>query len=244
MTWRAALLCCAVFMLLPGRGECQISQISRLVQTNGSAALLSDYRFRGESLSGGRAALQGTINFDLQGLYFGALASQASAHGTGFGTQAYAGFAQAINSRVSWEIGAVRYSYSSSEGAPKYEYTDLFAGAATDSFGVRLYASNNYLGIGTRAYYAEASANEAFGTNARWFAKLGYLYRSHGRQMLLYGAAPSVMDFKIGCAVTVTALRELTFEIAVSGTNVGNNRCAAYSTHCTPALTAAVIKGF
>ena len=241
MTWLATLLCCAVLMLAPGRAACQITQT---IQTTGSAALLSDYRFRGESLTGGKAALQGTINFDVQGFYLGALATLPKADGIGLGTQVYAGFAQAINSRVSWDLGAVRYSYSTSEHEPKYEYTDFFAGAASDSFGLRLYASNNYLELGTRAYYAEASATEAFGTNARWFAKLGYLYRSNSRRPMLYGAAPSVMDFKLGCSVTAAAFRDLTFEIAVSGTNVRNDRCAAYSAHCTPALTAAVAKAF
>ncbi len=135
MIWLATLLCCAVLMLQPGRADCQTTQT---IQTTGSAALLSDYRFRGESLTGGQAALQGTINFDVQGFYFGALASQAKADGIGLGTQAYAGFAQALNSRVSWELGAVRYSYSTSEREPKYEYTDFFAAVASDSFGLRL----------------------------------------------------------------------------------------------------------
>jgi uncharacterized protein (TIGR02001 family) len=235
-----ALECClAQLALRPSLAAAQLS----VPALSGHVAILSDYRFRGESLSGGRGALQGGINSDLGPVYFGALVSQALHGHAGLVSQTYAGYAQAAGSQLTLDVGAVRYDFTGSSEATNYDYTDFFAGASSDLFSIRLYTSRRYFGIAVPSYYAEASITRPF-ASVQWFAKLGYLHRSNSHASILFNAAASAVDFSVGGSTALPAFRGTRIEITLSGTNLRNGQCVGYSGRCRPALVAAAIRSF
>ncbi|MEG0884925.1 MAG: TorF family putative porin [Janthinobacterium sp.] len=123
-------------------------------QVGGNIALLSDYRFRGVSMSDGQPVPQLTLNYDdPDSWYWGVQASGVNLHERG-GTQwiAYAGMARRLASGWSWEAGASRSVLPRDHGS---DYGEWYAGLAAERIGFRLYFSPHYFGRDTRTLYAE-----------------------------------------------------------------------------------------
>ena len=121
---------------------------------SGSVSVLSDYRYRGQSLSDDKTAYQLTVNVDhTSGWYAGGFATSANVADTN-GAQliGYAGYAQRLRSGISWEAGCTRTAYTSWHAA---DYSECYAGLAGERTGGRLYYSPRYLGRDDRTLYAE-----------------------------------------------------------------------------------------
>lgn len=99
------------------------------LETSGSIALVSDYRFRGISYSAGDAAVQGEIEVaHKSGVYIGSWGSSLEDDGSGFGSveiDLYAGWSGSIATNVSSDFSVMYYHYPGASGDP---------GFATDSF--------------------------------------------------------------------------------------------------------------
>jgi len=88
----------------------------------GSAALVSDYRFRGFSQSGENAAVQGSININHEsGFYVGTWASSISFAGN-TEVDLYAGYTKAVAPGVTVDVGLLYYLYPKHGGTN----TDFF----------------------------------------------------------------------------------------------------------------------
>jgi uncharacterized protein (TIGR02001 family) len=85
------------------------------ITISGSAALTTDYRFRGVSLSGGDIAVQGSINLNHDsGFYTGVWASSLEGKLNPYGgteVDVYAGWAGEVASGVSVDVSLVYYVY-------------------------------------------------------------------------------------------------------------------------------------
>lgn len=84
------------------------------VTVSGNVALVTDYRFRGLSLSGGDAAIQGTINVNhSSGFYVGAWASnlEDSAVYGNMELDVYGGWTGEISSGLTADVGLLYYVY-------------------------------------------------------------------------------------------------------------------------------------
>jgi uncharacterized protein (TIGR02001 family) len=160
----STLLCASLCALVPALASAQLS---------GSVALLSDYRYRGISLSNDRPAAQAGIAYDHEtGLYGGGFATNAYVGRDTLQTIAYAGFSRRLRPDLSWDCGASYYAYS---GNSEYNYGEVYCGVATDRLSAKLYYSPDYVGLGARSWYAELNATLPFRDRLNLFGHAGLL---------------------------------------------------------------------
>lgn len=112
----------------------------------GTVALVSDYRFRGVSQTGGDPAIQGSINLNhSSGLYVGAWSSSISG-GAVYGSQEldlYAGITREIASGVTADAGLLYYAYPSGH-VGKAEFFEPYASVSTTYGPAKIKLGVNY----------------------------------------------------------------------------------------------------
>lgn len=112
----ATVLAGSALAAVPAYAEEETAPPSEVTIT-GNVALVTDYRFRGISLSGGDPAIQGAINVNhSSGLYVGAWASSLE-ESLGYGsteTDIYAGWTGPLGSAVTADVGLLYYVYFNS----------------------------------------------------------------------------------------------------------------------------------
>jgi uncharacterized protein (TIGR02001 family) len=135
------------------------------------AALQTDFRVRGYSISGGEPAASLSLSYDdVSGAYLG-----ASVIGTVYdgepellGIQASAGYAVRLTPTVSIDGGLAKTRYFRGYGARRgYDYTEVYAGIALPAVSARISYSPDYYSNGTQTLYAEATAG--FEPAPDWF---------------------------------------------------------------------------
>jgi uncharacterized protein (TIGR02001 family) len=234
----ACLLCLLTLLLVRGVAVAEVS---------GHVALLSDYRYRGESLTDGRPALQAAVNYDhSSGLFLGALAStvRIDPADSGLGAQLDAGYARSFSERASWEIGVVTYLFPHTLHTlveRGYDYTEAFVGASYDTVSARLYYSDNYFGAGGTAVYLELNTSRPLNERVAFIGHLGYLSERQTRQPLAGGQDHSQLDFKAGIAIDV---RGFTLELSIVGTTAQQDACPAGTGHCNTTGLVSVSRPF
>lgn len=142
-------------------------------QVSGSVGVVSDYRYRGTSLSDGRPALQMNLNRDFDnGGYAGLMLSTVRVDAKGDPAVQwlpYAGFVQRRRT-LRWE-GGVQYSGFSRGGRG---FADAFVGMGGDHWQARLHHAPRYFGR-QPAWYAELDAQRPLRSRWRLLAHGGYL---------------------------------------------------------------------
>ena len=129
---------------------------------SGGATLVSQYRFRGISLSDENAAVQGTINVQHEsGAYAGAWASTLDGFGELGGADVevdlYAGYRTPVASGVTLDAGLLYYAYPGSKGGD-FEFFEPYAnlsgtlGPATAKVGVAYGWEQDGLGGNSNVY--------------------------------------------------------------------------------------------
>jgi uncharacterized protein (TIGR02001 family) len=149
-------------------------------QTSGSVTLVSDYRFRGVSLSNGHPALQLNLEYDsARDWYAGIFASPVILKDETRRPQliGYAGYARRLTDGVSWEAGAVRAAFV---GLADYDYTELYLGLSSENASGRIYASPDYYRQGVRSLYAEFNGAYPIRPWLQLIGHAGYLSVSGG----------------------------------------------------------------
>lgn len=150
--------------------------IEARAQVTGSVAVVSDYRFRGVSLSDENPALQLGVAYDhASGLYAGAFASTVSlADQTGRNGQllSYVGYARRLRSGSTWEVGAVYSAFFSST----YDYPEMYWGFASGNVSGRLYYAPDYFGQGRHGLYAELNGARPLRDRVRLIGHIGVLH--------------------------------------------------------------------
>ncbi len=99
---------------------------------------VSDYRFRGYSLSGGDPAIQGSVNVNhASGFYAGAWASSLDGNGpilSFYGDvelDLYAGWTGPLSSGLTADVGVLRYVYPSNDGQGPADFWEPYASLTT-----------------------------------------------------------------------------------------------------------------
>jgi uncharacterized protein (TIGR02001 family) len=163
---------------------------------SGSLTLVSNYRYRGVSLSHNDPAAQLAIVYDhAQGWYAGAFASTVE---IGLSSKRelqgifFAGYARSTPSGLTWEVGA---DYSGFTGARSYAYPEVYVGAAYESVSGRLYYAPRYYGQDTSAIYGEINGATPLADRVRLLAHVG-VFRNSGSNP--YGLPGRVFDAKLG----------------------------------------------
>ena len=174
-------------------------------QISGSVNLVSDYRYRGVSLSHGDPAAQFAVAYDdAQGWYAGAFASTvrlSAPSNRGLQAIAFAGYAKRLPSGVSFEAGADYSAFSDGRG---YDYAEVYGGFAFENVSGRLYYAPRYYGADAGAYYAELNGAQRVHERVRLLAHVGVLQLNGGNP---YSGWPDhrVFDGRAGVGIDVDA---------------------------------------
>ena len=165
-----------VFLLLGA-----ITPMFALAQFSGNAALLSDYRFRGVSLSADRSAAQVDIGYDYEdGAYSGLFLSNARfAERSPERAQvlAYGGYARRLGNGTSIDAGA---GYSDFPGVADYNYGEIHFGFSFNDVSARIHYAPNYFGQGTRTVYSELNARARIADSLSLLGHAGVLVVADG----------------------------------------------------------------
>jgi len=170
-------------------------------QFSGSASVVSDYRFRGISLSHHKPAAQIALAYDdASGWYGGAFASTVQlGDATSREVQAvsFVGYAKRDPSGLSWEAGA---DYSVVTGDRSYSYAEAYAGVAFENVSARLYYAPRYFGQDSNAIYGEINASHPLVDRVRLIAHGGALWNNSEDS---YNRRPDhrVFDGSVGVAL-------------------------------------------
>jgi len=179
---------------------CAMAAPAALAQFSGSLAVLSDYRFRGRSLSDNGPTAQLTLNYDRDdGWYAGAMAARAKLDDSpGAQLVAYGGYARRLPGGMGWEAGATRTVFT---GAGAANYVEGYAGVSGEQVSARLYYSPRYFGTATRTVYAEANGFLRLGETLRLVGHAGMLRSLGGDADGTVGGQRH--DYRLGLAAQV-----------------------------------------
>ena len=176
-------------------------------QISGTATLVSDYRYRGFTLSDRKPAAQVGLTYDDPlGWYAGAFGSTvrlAPPAGANFQAIAFGGFASRLASGITLEAGG---DYSAFTGATSDDYGEIFLGAATENVSARLYYSPKYFGQSSDALYGEINVSQTVIGSVRLLLHAGYL-RTRYESIYQTSSEQHVVDGRIGLGVDLDPLR-------------------------------------
>lgn len=152
-------------------------------QFSSTVTAVSDYDFRGVSLSAKDPALQASLDyaFGETGFSVGAWASNID-YGSDFdGTleiDLYAGYEASINDDLSWNAGLVWYTYPGSDNSATKSkissYPELSAGVDWKGFGFKQWLAIDYGGSNDTGLYTEANYTFALPQNFSLTLHAGY----------------------------------------------------------------------
>ena len=148
-------------------------------QLGASITAVSDYRFRGVSLSERQPALQLGLNYDANGgTYAGASVTRVALSRDQRYTElvGYAGRVVESGFGPGWEIGAVASHFS---GDSSYDFIEIYTGLVAERWNTRLYLSPDYFGRGVATAYLEWNGQWPLGADARLLGHAGVLV-GHG----------------------------------------------------------------
>lgn len=212
----AAIFAFAV-AFVPGASKAQDIPEPAALTISGNVALVSDYRFRGLSQSGGDPAVQGAITVTHEsGIYVSAWSSSIdlSKIGAGavYGSQELdltAGWSREIASGLTADLGLTYYAYPGGQ-VGKADFFEGYGSLATTYGPARLKLGLNYAwaqdGLGEADnFYAHASADAAIPTTpVTVTARLGYQDGPlAGAWIASAGARRHSWDWSLGASVTV-----------------------------------------
>lgn len=173
-----------------------VSQAHAQVST--SAALVSDYRYRGVSLSDGEPAAQLSLAYDapVEGWYAGGMASNVRlARENGVQVLGYAGISRRFSPEFSWDLGAEYTQYSGYHG---YQYPEIYAGLGYRQISARLYYTNDYFNSGVPVLYAELNGSHTLTDHWYAFGHMGVLRRNG------YPSDNVRTDYRVGMGVSLS----------------------------------------
>jgi uncharacterized protein (TIGR02001 family) len=162
-----------------------------LAQVSGSVGALSDYRYRGYSLSDGDPALQASIAYDAaNGAYAGLFGSNVRDEaGSGAQWLPYFGYAKRDAKGRSWDVG-LRWSHDTRDD--EFDYAEVHVGVALRRVALRLHYAPDYFGQ-VANWYAEADGHVPLGERVRATWHVGYA-RSDARDRYVYIRDPTPYD--------------------------------------------------
>jgi len=171
-----------------------------LAQVSGSATLVSDYRYRGRSLSAGEPAATLSVNYDdPSGAYATASVVGPDTRQGGVQLLGYivnAGYVVRAPDGPAWDLGAINYHLASYQTAGRtVDFTEGYAGLVTRYVSFHLYYAPDYAHLGVRTLYADLDATFRPAPNLRLFGHLGALASVGGADQ-----GKDQLDLKLGIA--------------------------------------------
>lgn len=205
------------FLLAPAAARAQDVPEPRAITLSGTVALVSDYRFRGVSQSGGDPAVQGGLTVTHEsGVYAAVWSSSVSfdklGAGAVYGSQEVdlsAGWSREIASGLTADLGLGYYAYPGGH-VGKANFFEGYGSLATTYGPARLKLGANYAWpqdslAGTHNLYVFASADAAIPTTpVTLSARLGYQDGPLAAAWVASGGAQRHgWDWSLGASATV-----------------------------------------
>jgi len=149
-------------------------------QVGGNIAFLTDYRYRGISLSQEKPTLRLSAAYDdPAGWFAGGSLTEVMLFRPRWQVQVlgYGGYAGRLSERLGWEAGATVVHFGSDS---RYDYQEAFAGLSGERWNARLHYSPDYFGSGARTAYGEFNLGLPISAMTRVTAHAGALMRVGG----------------------------------------------------------------
>jgi len=193
-------------------------------QLSGTLSAVSDYRYRGFTLSDRMPAAQAGVAYDNpRGWYAGAFGSTVRLkppRGSSSYVQSivYAGYAARLSPGFSVEAGG---DYSAFAGASDLDYGEVFVGASTADLNARIYYSPRYFGGPSGGLYGEIGALQPLVERVRLDLHVGFLrYRYESAYVVLpaWESTQHAIDGRVGLRIELDP-----FELAIAWVGVSNH---------------------
>ena len=198
---------------------------SSSISVSGGVTLVSDYRFRGVSLSGGDPAVQGgvTVTHD-SGIYVGAWGSSIDDGGTDFygdvELDLYGGWSGNLSEGVGLDVGLLYYAYPSNAKGVDAEYFEPYATLSGELGPVQAKLGVNYAwdqkALADDSLYVHTELSSGIPTTPLTLsAHLGYTDGSLAPTLLAGTGDDSAFDWSVGASYTL--LSSLTAGVSYVG---------------------------
>ena len=155
-----------------------LTAMAASAEITGTVGAVSDYDFRGVSLSAKDPALQGSLDYAHDsGLYAGVWGSNIDYGDNVDGdieVDLYVGFANQINDDLGYDVGVVYYTYPGSDDIE--DYPEFYAGLTYKWLEVKQWYSNDNSGTDLDSFYTEANGSFDLVENLSLGLHLGYNY--------------------------------------------------------------------
>ena len=224
----ASLAIFGASLTLPSAAHAQDEDASSL-SVSANAALTTDYRFRGVSLSGGDPAIQG--GFDVaheSGFYVGTWASSIDG-GDAYGElelDVYGGWSGDIADGIALDVGLLYYAYPSEELGLDTDYWEPYASVAFSLAGAEATVGAAYaweqdsLGGDDNLYLYTDLGYSLPSTPVSLSAHLGYTDGVLAPPLLAGAADDSGLDWSIGASVSHGILEVGVSYVGVEGPSI------------------------
>lgn len=198
------------------------------ITVTGNVTMVTDYRFRGISLSGGDAAVQGTINVNhSSGFYAGAWGSslEDSAVYGNMELDVYAGWTGAVGGGVTADVGLLYYVYPNGTVGDAnvfepYASVSTTFGPASAKVGVAYAWKQNSLGGDDNLYLFTDWGLGVPNTPISISAHLGYTDGALSPKLLTGAGTGGGWDYSVGATYAIT--KNLTAGVSYVGVD-GNS---------------------
>jgi len=190
---------------------CLLAPVAQ-AQLSGNAGLLSNYLYRGISLSDNRPAARLALNYDdASGWYAGGQAvtgQLAMEQHRSLQWIGYAGYAQRLASGLSWETGVTAYAFPRTAN---WNFREVYIGLSGEALSARLHYAPDYLGFGERTLFGELNGGWLLAPRWQAFWHGGYLYSRDNalsnRAEARLGLATGVQGWQAQVSLDFTRLR-------------------------------------
>ncbi|MFT5330828.1 MAG: hypothetical protein ACI9TB_000553 [Parasphingorhabdus sp.] len=209
----------------PAFAQDEEAESTSSITISGNAAVTSDYRFRGVSLSGGDIAIQGGIDISHEsGFYIGTWGSSLEGKINPYGgveLDVYGGWSGEVTSGVTVDVGLLYYLYPNGVKGVDLDYFEPYASVAATigpveaTVGVAWAPKQDSLGNDDNLYlYTDLSAGIP-NTPITLNGHLGYTKGALAPPLLAGTADDSGLDYSVGADWAITG--NLTASIMYTG---------------------------
>lgn len=207
---RCKLACAAGVMLVASQGA--------FAQFSSTLTLTNDYDFRGFSQSAKDPAVQGSLDYAFgNGFAVGAWASNidfSPADGD-IEVDYYGSYTGTISDNASWVVGAVFYSYPSSNVLG--EYPEYYVGFSAGPFSAKQWYADKLYDTPEDGLYTEGNATIELPQDFSLLLHLGY---SHGDYWDRIGGG-EILDYSVGVGYNVN---NFALSLKVTGTDASGTQ--------------------
>lgn len=223
----AATLATASFLFAtPAFAQDEEAADTPAITVTGSVGLVTDYRFRGVSLSGGDPAIQGGATLTHEsGFYVGTWGSSIDDGGSGFygdvEVDLFAGWSGSLTEGVGLDVGVLYYGYPSNAPGIKAEVIEPYAtlsgtvGPVQAKLGVTYAPDQDSLGGNDNLYLFTKLSAGIPNTPITLNAGLGYTDGALAPPLLAGDPDDTGFDWTVGASITV--LGNVSLGVAYTG---------------------------